>query len=250
MRFYLIFIIFISSFALAGEEVPKMEIKEIHEGVFLHKSYSRVEGWGIVSSNGLVVVSNGKAFVIDTPWSELDTKNLVDWIRSKKYKLLGSFSTHSHEDRTAGIKWLNEKSIATYASVLTNEILKKEGKEQATYSMKGDTFELMDGLLEVYYPGGGHTVDNIVVWLPESKILFGGCLVRSLDSRGLGYTGEAKIGQWSKSIANTITRYPGAKIVVPGHGKMGDLELLKHTKTLAESASNRSTQPTAKVSAD
>ncbi|WP_063865148.1 MULTISPECIES: subclass B1 metallo-beta-lactamase TMB-2 [Acinetobacter] len=239
MRPFLFLIIFISHFAFANEEIPGLEVEEIDNGVFLHKSYSRVEGWGLVSSNGLVVISGGKAFIIDTPWSESDTEKLVDWIRSKKYELAGSISTHSHEDKTAGIKWLNGKSITTYASALTNEILKREGKEQARSSFKGNEFSLMDGFLEVYYPGGGHTIDNLVVWIPSSKILYGGCFIRSLEPSGLGYTGEAKIDQWPQSARNTISKYPEAKIVVPGHGKIGDFELLKHTKVLAEKASNK-----------
>lgn len=240
MRPYPFLILFISCLSSASDEIPGLEIEEIDKEVFLHKSYSHVDGWGLVSSNGLVVVSNGKAFIIDTPWSESDTEKLVTWIRSKKYELLGSISTHSHEDRTAGIKWLNDKSIATYASAMTNNILKREGKEQARNSFEGNEFELLNGLLEVYYPGGGHTIDNVVVWLPKSKILYGGCFVRSLESSGLGYTGEAKIDQWPKSAENTMTRYPNAKTVVPGHGIIGDFELLKHTRFLAEKAAKAS----------
>lgn len=194
---FLIFIIVISPCVSA--EIPSLQIEEIEKDVFLHRSYSQVEGWGLVSSNGLVVVNNGKAFIIDTPWSESDTEKLFNWIRSKNYKLLGSISTHSHDDRTAGIKWLNEKSIATYASSLTNEILRKEGKAQAKYSFEGNQFKLVDGLLEVSYPGAGHTIDNVVIWLPRSKILYGGCFIRSLETKGLGYAGEAKIDQWAKS---------------------------------------------------
>lgn len=250
MRSYLLLIIFISYFASAKEEIPELEIKEIEKGVFLHKSYNKVKGWGLVSSNGLVVINGGKAFIVDTPWSESDTEKLVDWILSKEYELAGSISTHSHEDRTAGIKWLNGKSITTYASELTNKILKRNGKVQARNSFEGNEFALMEGFLKVYYPGGGHTIDNLVVWLPSSKILYGGCFIRSLESNGLGYTGEAKIDQWPQSAENTISKYPEAKIVVPGHGKIGDFELLKHTKLLAEKASNASIQPTANASDD
>ncbi|WP_163932745.1 DIM/SIM/IMP family subclass B1 metallo-beta-lactamase [Paraferrimonas sp. SM1919] len=248
--YYLLLIVLFSFLASANEEIPSLEINEISKGVFLHKSYSLVNGWGLVSSNGLVVVNNRKAFIVDTPWSEQDTEKLVNWIRSKNYSLLGSISTHSHEDRTAGIKWLNGQSIATYATELTNSILLKEGKEQARHSLKGNDVELANGLLEVFYPGGGHTIDNVVVWLPKSNILFGGCFVRSLESKGLGYTGEAHIDQWAISAENTISKYPKAKTVIPGHGEIGNIELLKHTKFLAEKASNKSIQPTAEASAD
>ena len=233
----------------ATEKLPDLAIEEIQENVYLHKSFSRVEGFGLVSSNGLIVVDDGKAFIVDTPWSEEDTVKLAKWIDDKNYELVGSISTHSHEDRTAGIRWLNERSVSTYASSLTNEALKKESKELAKYSI-GDTELLAGDQIEAFYPGGGHSIDNIVVWLPHSKILFGGCLVRSLASKSLGYTGEAYIEQWASSVEKVLLRYPGANIVVPGHGKMGGIKLLKHTKQLAQLASNKSIQSTAKGSPD
>ncbi len=217
----------------ADSKLPNLEITQIDEGAFLHKSYSQVEGWGLVSSNGLIVVDNNSAFVVDTPWSERDTAKLVNWIKAKNYTLLGSMSTHSHEDRTAGIKWLNNHSIPTYATKLTNELLIKENKTPAIHAMSGTEFSLANGLVEVFYPGGGHTIDNVVVWLPKSNILYGGCFVRSLKSGSLGYTGEAHIEQWPKSVTKVMARYPNAKIVVPGHGSKGDTMLLTHTKALA-----------------
>ena len=251
MRSYFqLLLIVISWCSLASEEMPDLKIEKIDENVFLHISFSRVDGYGLVSSNGLVVVSDGQSFIVDTPWSGQDTEKLVNWIHVNNYELLGSISTHSHEDRTAGIKWLNDHSISTYATALTNDILRAEKKEPAKYSLKDNEVTLANGLLEVFYPGGGHTIDNVVVWLPKSKILFGGCFVRSLESRGLGYTGEAHIDQWSNSAENTLFKYPEAKMVIPGHGNIGDIELLKHTIYLAEKASNNTIQPKAKASAD
>ena len=75
---------------------------------------------------------------------------------------------------------------------------------------------------------------------PKLKVLFGGCFTRSIESKGLGYTGEAYIEQWPKSAESVLLKYPEARLVIPGHGKIGDLALLMHTKTLAEAASNKS----------
>ncbi|WNO10799.1 DIM/SIM/IMP family subclass B1 metallo-beta-lactamase [Teredinibacter sp. KSP-S5-2] len=245
--YYLLLIIFLGCMSFAREAIPRLEIIEIDKGVFLHKSYSQVEGWGLVSANGLVVVNDHKAFIVDTPWSDRDTEKLVDWIRSKSYELLGSISTHSHDDRTAGIKWLNNHSIPTYATTLTNNILRDKGKAQARNSLEGNENALANGLLEVFYPGGGHTIDNVVVWLPKHQILFGGCFVRSRETEGLGYIGEAHIDKWPASAEKLLTNYSNAKIVVPGHGAVGDVELLRHTKYLAVKASSKAEKSIAKV---
>lgn len=229
-------ITFISVTSIANEVLPDIEIKAIEQGVFLHKSYSYIDEWGLVSSNGLIVVDDDQAFIVDTPWSSTDTEKLVSWVRSKNYQLLGSISTHSHDDRTAGVKWLNDNSIPTYATRLTNEILLQEGKAQAKHAIDKNEFSLANGMLEVFYPGAGHTIDNMIVWLPKYKMLYGGCFVKSLHAKNLGYTGEADIKQWPHSIANATAKYSEAEIVIPGHGKIGGMQLLLHTKTLAENA--------------
>lgn len=229
----------------ANEALPELIIKKIQKNVYLHESFQHVEGFGLVSSNGLIVIHQNKAFIVDTPWSEPDTQALVNWIEKQNYQLSGSLSTHSHSDRTAGIAFLNARSVPTYAHSLTNNILKNENKEPAKISFSGSEFALTDHAIEIFYPGAGHSIDNIVVWLPEPKILFGGCLVKSLQSKGLGYTGSADIKAWPHSIEKVLTKYPMAKLVVPGHGKAGDLKLLDHTKRLTKITPNK---PKAKAS--
>jgi metallo-beta-lactamase class B/metallo-beta-lactamase class B GIM len=223
--------------ACAQDKIPDLVIKKIEKGVYLHQSFSQVEGFGLVSANGLVIIDEDKAFIIDTPWSEPDTEKLVKWIEKKKLKLVGSISTHSHEDRTAGINWLNAHTIPTYASALTNQILKAEGKDLAIHTIEDMDNSFFGGYIDTFYPGAGHAIDNIVVWLPQSKILFGGCLVKSIYSKTLGYTGDASIGTWPHSVEKVHLKYPEAKLVIPGHGKYGGIQLLDHTKKLAEAES-------------
>jgi glyoxylase-like metal-dependent hydrolase (beta-lactamase superfamily II) len=235
--FYLVFIFFIFFISLnlkANETLPILEITKIQQGVYLHKSYNDVKGFGLVSSNGLIVIEDKKAFIVDTPWSKKDTERLVDWITNNEYQLLGSISTHSHEDRTAGIEWLNQRKIPTYASSLTNGILKKSGKVYAEHNLVGDESSLFSGMITTFYPGPGHAIDNIVVWLPKLNLLFGGCLIRSMASKSLGYTGEAYIDEWANSVEKLKNKYSELSIVVPGHGKIGGIQLLEHTKALAQ----------------
>lgn len=249
-RYLALILLLFSAFTYSGEETPELKIVEISKGVYLHQSFHLTDVFGMVSANGLIVIDDNKAFIIDTPWSNQDTQKLVDWIVKNNYELVGSVSTHSHEDRTAGIKWLNSQSIPTYATELTNDLLKSKKRDLAKHTILDSEATLAGGLVEVFYPGGGHTIDNVVVWLPRSKILFGGCLVRSLESNGLGYTGEAYIEQWPSSVSNVLAKYSEAEVVVPGHGGIGGLALLEHTKLLAEQAAKKIIQSKANASTD
>lgn len=220
----------LSSITFAEDPLPEMEIKKIEEGVYLYTAYEKIEGWGLVGSNGLIVLDNKDAYLIDTPISATDTEKLVNWIDAQGFTAKASISTHFHSDSTGGIAFLNSKSIPTYASKQTNKLLENKGEAQATHSFTKNPFWLVNKKIEVFYPGAGHTSDNVVVWMPEQKILFGGCFVKP---DGLGNLGDAVIKEWPASADKLIARYSSATLVVPGHGKVGDASLLEKTRERA-----------------
>lgn len=73
-----------------------------------------------------------------------------------------------------------------------------------------------------------------MVWIPSEKILFGGCMVKDIYSKGLGNLSDAQPEEWAKTIQKAIGKFPEAKIVIPGHGGIGGKELLQHTKELLQ----------------
>ena len=81
---------------------------------------------------------------------------------------------------------------------------------------------------------GVTTKDNLVVWLPDNGILFGGCLVRPLEWNSLGFVGDASIESWADSVRSIKSKFSGIVTVVPGHGGVGDAELLDHTIRLTD----------------
>ena len=87
---------------------------------------------------------------------------------------------------------------------------------------------------EIFYPGHGHALDNIVVWIPKYKILYGGCIIKSLESVGVGNTDDANVIEWKESVKKIEVKYDDVKIVVPGHGLFGNNELIEHTINLIE----------------
>jgi metallo-beta-lactamase class B len=88
--------------------------------------------------------------------------------------------------------------------------------------------------VELAYFGPGHTVDNIVAWIPAKRVLFGGDLVRARNARNLGNTAEADVKSWPKTLKKVKETFPDAKIVVPGHGQPGAMELIEHTVSLCD----------------
>jgi len=67
--------------------------------------------------------------------------------------------------------------------------------------------------VELMHMGRGHTKGDIVVWLPEEKVLFSGDLV---EFGATPYTGDAYLSDWPQTLANV--RALGAEKLVPGRG--------------------------------
>lgn len=239
-KLFILCICFLCSINATGGSLPDLKIEKLEEGVYVHTSFEEVKGWGVVTKHGLVVLENTRAYLIDTPITAKDTEKLIKWFLERGYQIKGSISSHFHSDSTAGIEWLNSQSIPTYASELTNELLKKDGKVQAKNSFSGVSYWLVKNKIEVFYPGPGHTQDNVVVWLPEKKILFGGCFVKP---DGLGNLGDANLEAWPKSAKILMSKYGKAKLVVSSHSEIGGASLLKRTWEQAVKGLNESKKP-------
>ena len=93
--------------------------------------------------------------------------------------------------------------------------------------------------MEVHFQGASHTLDNVVVYFKSRRILYGGCMIKARNARSLGFTGDADMTAWPESAHKALKCYPEARIVVPGHGTWGDLELIRHTTELCEQHQNR-----------
>lgn len=88
--------------------------------------------------------------------------------------------------------------------------------------------EIGDKKVICQYFGEAHTKDNIVVWIPDEEILFGGCMVKSINS-SKGNLADANVNEWSKVVGKVKNKFTSARLVIPGHGSYGGLELLDYT---------------------
>ncbi|MDX2444076.1 MAG: CfiA family subclass B1 metallo-beta-lactamase, partial [Bacteroidales bacterium] len=80
---------------------------------------------------------------------------------------------------------------------------------------------------------------NIVVYFPSQEVLFGGCLIKSMASKGLGNTADAEISEWIPTIQKLKKEFKDIDIVIPGHGQYGNKELLDHTIELVKNYSQQ-----------
>jgi metallo-beta-lactamase class B len=210
----------------------KINITPLTKNFYICTSYGLPDGVTKFPANGLFAVTNAGIVLVDTPWGEDQTRQLIDTLQRRfNQKIVLCISTHFHEDRTGGLDILNKQGTETYGSRLTYKLAKGRGEQVPAITFTNDTTFTVDSLdIQTFYPGPGHTADNIVVWFPKDKILFGGCFIKSLDTKDIGNVLDAYVDQWPASLNRLAAKFKDAKFVIPGHqGWKGGLKQIPYT---------------------
>jgi glyoxylase-like metal-dependent hydrolase (beta-lactamase superfamily II) len=167
--------------------VPKMSIKHLAEDVWLHTSWKLLADGSPFSSNGLIVKGARSGLLIDTTWPTADMSLLLQQMKSLAPST--SFSlvcTHAHDDRMSGVEIARAAGIRSFVYKLTQQDAPTRQLPLAdeVWEEHEKHFDLGILTVEVFYPGPAHTRDNVVAFLPELGILFGGCMFRPAELAG------------------------------------------------------------------
>lgn len=209
---------------------------------------------GFAPANILVVrMPDGTLVICSSPYDTPATRALVQSLKRRfKPPQIVAINVHFHPDGTGGNEAYALEGVATYGSDLTAAALSRRGLQvwQETACAEPEaararlestavvaarrTFPAQDGLkltfggesLHVIYPGPGHSPDNVVVYFPSRRVLFGGDLIRAANA-GVGYQGDANLASWPASLR--LIAALDFDEVVPGHGEPGGRELIAHT---------------------
>ena len=220
-----------------GEPAPgEIELRQLRPDVWIHTSYYTYPGGARVPANGLVVREGDGLLLVDTAWGERLTRALLERIETELgLPVRRAVVTHSHYDRVAGVDVLEARRISVYAHSLTQRRAIGQGMpvpDTTLPNLDAPGASIRLGAIEIFFPGPGHAPDNLMVWVPSQRVLFGGCAVRAAASLTLGSVSDADLASWPEAIGRAQARYPEAEIVVPGHGDPGGADLLEHTMSL------------------
>lgn len=67
-----------------------------------------------------------------------------------------------------------------------------------------------------------HLIDSLIIYKTDNLI------IKKLKA-SKGNLEDANTAEWSQTVRKIKTKYPKAKIVIPGHGKWGDFKLFDYT---------------------
>lgn len=191
------------------------------------------KGW---NSNSAFVITRDGVLVFDTGASEIIGKALRQTIAKTTDKpVRWVVNSHGHGDH-----WLGNNAFAGAEIISSTHVRSHVTQEGASWvgrvttmtgGITGDSkvvaptraidartvLQFGEVRAELLLSNGGHTAGDVVLWLPEERVLLGGDVVYSDSAPG---TFDANIPGWIAFLKELERLKP--KVVVPGHGRVAD----------------------------
>ncbi len=234
-----------------------MELREIGNHVFACLQPDKGLGW---SNSGLVNRAGG--LVIDTFWDLPRTRQMMEhYARVSSAPAKRVANTHHNGDHCWGNQLFTEAEIIGHR--LCAEAFGKESPEMMQqirdggagdpaladfaealrdYDFSGieltppttlfdERFDLMldDTPVELLYVGPAHTIGDVIVHLPEQRVVFAGDILFRLCTP-IGW--EGTIANWTAALDRIVDLDP--EVIVPGHGPVCGLEGPREMKAYLE----------------
>lgn len=219
----------------AQSDTVRLKITPLTDNYYIYTTYNWYQGVRI-PANGMYLVTDAGVVMFDTPWDSTQFQPLMDSIRFRHGKeVVMVLATHWHSDKTAGLEYYRQRGIKTYTTRATDELSKRNNKKRAEFLMTNDTvFQIGGYALETFYPGEGHTTDNIVIWFPREKILYGGCLIKGANDKNLGFLGDGNVKAYESTLKNVQRKFPNPSFIIVAHSDWRSKRSLRHSINMAK----------------
>jgi len=205
-------------------------VDELAPGLF---AYVQPDGGWMVNNCGVVVDGVGTAVLIDTTSTERRNRAvLAELAKVSVGSPRAVVNTHHHPDHTYGNGFLPPETVVIGHEKCRDEVLAAglEATKVITAPDYGDltlrppeltfvdalTLHLDGFPVELRHVGGpAHTTNDVLVWLPEQRVLFTGDLA---FNGGQPFVLEGSIAGFRRAVAHMQALAP--EVLVPGHGRV------------------------------
>jgi cyclase len=203
-------------------------VEELAPGIH---AYVQPDGGWMVNNCGVVVDSSGSAVLVDTTSTERRNRSvLAEVAKVSTGSPYAVVNTHHHPDHTYGNGFLPDETLVIGHEKCRDEVL-AAGLEATKVITAPDYGELtlrppeltfndrmtlfLDGFpVELRHVGSpAHTSNDVLVWLPEQRVLFTGDLA---FNGGQPFVLEGSVGGFRSAIAQMLDLAP--EVMLPGHG--------------------------------
>jgi cyclase len=197
------------------------EIVKFRDGIYLIRSTGSGNITVFTSDHGLLIVDTKLTNEYDT-WMKL-LRTVTD--QPIRYVI----NTHFHPDHVGG----NVGVESLGAEIIATENVRKRLSKTQQMGLPMVTFDdhmnvyFAGKTLELYYYGRGHTDGDLVIYIPEEKIVMTGDLFAGWGPsiRLIDYNGGGSLVQWPATLEKAL-KLP-FDVVIPGHSGVTDRAHMK-----------------------
>ncbi|MGP3535772.1 MBL fold metallo-hydrolase [Microbacterium sp. RD1] len=219
--------------------VPPAETHEVAPGVFA--TLQPDGSWGL--SNAGFLVDDGEVCVVDTLLTESRTRRFREDIRRETGQDDVRFliNTHHHSDHTFGNFVFDDATIIAHAGCREAVIatgLSPMGRDpfvpwgEIRLRPPEVAFEgrltLHVGATEVHliHVGPAHTREDVIVWLPEKRVLFTGDVLFT-EGTPILMAGSLAGSRAALDLMESLQ----PSVIVPGHGALAGVAQIQHWRS-------------------
>jgi glyoxylase-like metal-dependent hydrolase (beta-lactamase superfamily II) len=207
--------------------ISAVSLSAVAAGIY---AYVQPDGSWMINNTGVVVGPDGSGLLIDTTSTEARNRALlaaVGTVAPGRPRAL--VNTHHHGDHTFG-NWLMPADTPILGHALCREDVLAAGLIAAQVLTGPDyghqevrppdvtftgtvTVWLGERPVELHPVGPAHTRGDVVVWLPEEKVVFAGDIV---FAGGQPFLAEGSVAGYPRALEALRGLQP--EVLVPGHG--------------------------------
>ena len=205
-----------TAYAQGGFGPPELTTVKVRDNIYMVRN--------AMSGNVTVLVSDDGVLLIDDKFA-MDHDGIMEHLRRiTDQPVRYVINTHLHQDHTGG----NAAMQALDADIIASENARRIMAETQTEGLPNITIDdylriyFGDFALDLHYFGRGHTDGDIVIHLPEERIVVMGDLFATWEPyvHLIHYAAGGSARDWSRSLERALEL--DFDTVIPGHSGVTD----------------------------
>ena len=209
------------AWAQGGFAPPELALTQVRENIYMIRSGA--------SGNVTVLLSDEGVVLVDDKFA-MDHDGIMGFVRSiTDLPIRYVINTHLHQDHTGGNALMQAANADVIASENARRIMAETQASGLPNITLDDHLRIYHGDMQIdlHYFGRGHTDGDIVVHLPDERIVITGDLFASWEPyvHLIHYAAGGSIRDWSRSLEHALRL--DFDTVIPGHSGVTDRAMME-----------------------